>query len=69
MKMTEFYEKYWTVEGKPVPPLRPEEKAIWDVAEELECNPYVKVWRRKYGWAYIVNPLVQEQLDQEKRYE
>lgn len=69
MKRSEFYEKYWTVEGKPVPPLDGKEKAIWDIAEELECSPYIKVWRRKYGWTYIINPLVQEQLDQEKRYE
>ena len=69
MKASEFYEKYFLVEGKPVPPLPPEEKAIWDIAEDLECSPYVKVWRRKYGWTYIVNPLVLEQLDQEKRYE
>jgi hypothetical protein len=69
MKVTEFYEKYWTVDGKPVPPLDPREKAIWDVAEELEISPYVKVWRRKYGWTYIVHPIVQEHLDQQKHYE
>lgn len=48
MKMSEFYEKYWTVEGKPVPKLSESEKVIWDIAEELECSPYVKVWRRRY---------------------
>ena len=69
MKMTEFYEKYWTVDGKPAPPLPEREKAIWDIAEELECSPYVKVWRRRYGWMYIINPLVQEHLDSQKRYE
>lgn len=69
MKKSEFYEKYWTVDGKPVPPLDEKTKAIWDIAEELEVSPYVKVWRRKYGWAYIVNPLVQEELDLHKRFE
>lgn len=69
MKMSEFYERYWTVDGKPVPPLDVKEKAIWDIAEDLECSPYIKVWRRKYGWTYIINPLVEEILDKERRYE
>ena len=69
MSMTDFYEKYFTVDGKPVPPLDPKEKAIWDIAEEFGCCPYVKVWRRRYGWTYIINPMIQEELDQHKRFE
>jgi len=69
MTTIEFYEKYWTVDGKSVPPLDPKEKAIWEIAEKLEVDPYCKVWRRKYGWTYIINPLVQEELDTQKRYQ
>lgn len=69
MKLSEFYEQYWTVEGKPVPPLDPKEKAVWDIAYEMGVSPYIKVWRRKYGWTYIVNPLVEEELNTQKRYE
>ncbi len=68
-RMLEFYEKYWTVDGRKPPPLPECEKVIWSIAEELECSPYLKVWRRKYGWTYIINPLVQEELDKQKRYE
>ncbi len=63
MKMTEFYEKYWTVDGQPVPPLPERERIIWDAAEEIEEPPYVKIWRRRQGWMYIINPLVQEHID------
>ena len=66
MKASEFYEKYWTVDGKPVPPLDPKEKAIWDIAEELGVSPYEKVWRRRRGWVYLIHPLVQEVLDSKK---
>lgn len=69
MKPSEFYEKYWTVDGKPVPPLPDREKAIWDIAYEMEVAPYIKVWRRKYGWVYLVNPLIDEVLNQERRFE
>ena len=63
MKMTEFYEKYWTVNGLPVPPLPEREKIIWDAAEEIGEAPYVKIWKRRIGWQYLVNPLVQEHID------
>ncbi len=69
MNMIDFYEKYWTVEGKPVPPLDEKEKAIWTIASQLEVNPYIKVWRRKYGWVYEINPMVKEVLDAERMYE
>ena len=62
--MSEFYEKYWTVDGKPVPPLPECEKIIWDAAEEIGEAPYLKVWKRnRGGWQYIVNPIVQEHID------
>lgn len=68
MKMTEFYEKYWTVNGKPVPPLPQSEKLIWDTAEELGEPPYIQVWRRrKFGWEYLVNPVVQKHIDVTKQ--
>lgn len=66
MTLTEFYEKYWRVDGKEPPPLDPREKAIWDAAHTLGVAPYIKVWRGIYGWVYIVNPIVQEEID---RYE
>lgn len=62
MKISDFYEKHWNVNGEPVPPLTEEEKLIWDVAEELGVSPYIKIWKRKFGWQYIVNPIVQEHI-------
>ena len=63
ISVSEFYEKYWRVEGKEPPPLSESEKTIWDIAEKLECAPYVKVWKRVYGWVYILNPLVAEEME------
>lgn len=64
MKKSEFYEKYWTVDGKPVPPLDPKEKEIWDIAEENGVPPYVKCWSRKRGgWYYEIHPIIKEILE------
>jgi hypothetical protein len=63
MKMTEFYEKYWTVDGLPVPALSEKERLVWDAAEHIGEPPYIKTWKRRLGWQYIVNPLVQEHID------
>jgi hypothetical protein len=54
LKRSEFYEKYWTVDGLPVPPLPEREKIIWDAAEELGEPPYVKTWKRTLGWQYTL---------------
>lgn len=37
MKKSEFYEKYWTVDGKPAPPLSESEKAILDCTFVSGC--------------------------------
>lgn len=66
MKMSEFYEKYWRIQlpnGETVTPkLDDKERQIMDKAEELGVLPYVRVWKRKQGWCYIVHPEIEAAL-------
>lgn len=67
IKMTEFYEKYLVVktpDGEIVKlrPLTEEERKIYDLAEELDVPPYIKVGGRRCAFGYDVHPLIKKRM-------
>jgi hypothetical protein len=66
MKFSEFYEKYWFItlpNGERVTPtLSNEDREVLDKADELGVPPYVRVFKRNYGFIHEVHPLIKSSI-------
>lgn len=70
MKTSEVYEKYYKIKlpnGEIVSPnLRDEDREVMDMADELNVPPYERVFTRRGGYTYGVNPVIIEAINKKK---
>lgn len=69
MKISEFYERYYQITlpngDKVYPKLTNEERLIMDKSQELGVCPYVRIFKRKFGYVYEVHPIVRDAINKE----
>jgi len=70
MKTSEVYEKYYKIKlpnGEIVSPnLRDEDREVMDMADELNVPSYVRVFTKRGGYTYGVNPIIIEAINKKK---